>query len=250
VLRSFPEREGFLGHQYLGIVHLPGRFTVAALRFRALPGAPPLSLLRVGVRDAETGRGRGVSIVSGYLSDEVRLAEAAGTPDVTLFEVRRGLGPARVVEALRRLPDARHVAVALRSPTRLGVDSRKEALADARDVRGVTLPPRSRASPAVVARSRGGRLVVRAVGPGLLVVTEGWVPGWTASLDGSPARVLRVNGDRLAVVLGAGAHRVVLRYRVPGLRAGTALAALGALCLALLHLRERRARPAPPAAGV
>jgi uncharacterized membrane protein YfhO len=101
-----------------------------------------------------------------------------------------------------------------------------------------------------VARSRGGRLVVRAVGPGLLVVTEGWVPGWTASLDGSPARVLRVNGDRLAVVLGAGAHRVVLRYRVPGLRAGTALAALGALCLALLHLRERRARPAPPAAGV
>jgi hypothetical protein len=250
VLRSFPAAGGFPGHQYLGVLPLPGRFTVAALRFRARPGAPPLSLLRVGLRDAETGRGRGVSIVSGYLSDEVRLAEAAGTPNVTLFEVRRGLGPARVVETLRRLPDAEHVAAALRSPTRLGVDSGREALADARDVRGVTLPPRSHASPAVVARSRGGRLVVRAVGPGLLVVTEGWVPGWTASVDGSPARVLRVNGDRLAVVLEAGAHRIALRYRVPGLRAGTALAALGALSLALVHVRERRARPAPPAAGV
>jgi hypothetical protein len=252
VLRSFPVREGFLGHEYLGVLPLPGRFTVVALRFRALPGAPPLSLLRLGLRDAETGRARGVSIVSGYLSDQVRLAEAAGTPRVTLFEVRRGLGPARVVEALRRVPDARHVADLLRSPTRLGVDSRREALADAHDVVGVTLPSGSRASPAVVARSRAGRLVVRAVGPGLLVVTEGWSPGWTASLDGVPARVLRVNGDRLAVVLGAGAHRLVLRYRGPGLRAGVALAALGVFALVLLHRRERRARlrHRPPAAMV
>jgi hypothetical protein len=252
VFRSFPEPQGFLGHQYLGVLPLPGRFTVAALRFRALPGAPPLSVLRVGLHDGETGRGHGVSVVSGYLSDEVRLGEAAGTPRVTLFEVRRGLGPARVVERLRRLPDAEHVAEALRSPTRLGVDSRREALAAVGDVRGVTLPPGSRASPAVVARSSGGRLVVRALGPGLLVVTEGWLPGWTASLDGRPTRVLRVNGDRLAVVLAAGAHRIVLRYRAPGLAAGTALAALGALALAILHIRERRARsrPAPPTTGV
>ena len=54
---SFRAREGFPGHQYLGVLRLPGRFAVASLRFRAWPGAPPLWLLRAGLRDAETGRG-------------------------------------------------------------------------------------------------------------------------------------------------------------------------------------------------
>ena len=37
---SFPAREGFTGHQYLGVLRLPGRFAVSSLRFRAWPGAP------------------------------------------------------------------------------------------------------------------------------------------------------------------------------------------------------------------
>jgi hypothetical protein len=242
VLRSFPVREGFTGHQYLGILRLPGRFAVVGLRFRAWPGAPPLWLLRVGLRDAETGRAAGVGLTAGYLSDTVRLQAAAATPRVTLFEVRRGVGPARVVESLRRLPDADRVADFLRSPTRLGVDSGREALAVEGDVEGVTLPGASRSSEAMVARVGGGRVVVRAGGPGLLVVSEGWDPGWRAWVDREPRRVLRVNGDRLGVVLGEGTHRVVLRHRARGLRVGLALCLLGAAGLAVGALRERLRR--------
>jgi hypothetical protein len=239
ILRSFPVRGGFTGHQYLGVLRLPGRFAVVALRFRAWPDAPPLWLLRVGLRDAETGRTSGVGLTSGYLSDNVRLRSAAATPWVTLFEVRRGIGPARVVESLRRLPDAERLADFLRAPTRLGVDSAREALALERDVEGVTLPGASRSSEAVVARASGGRLVVRAGGPGLLVVGEGWDPGWRAWVDRNPRPVLRVNGDRIGVVLGEGTHRIVLRHHARGLGVGLALALLGAAGLVVAAARER-----------
>jgi hypothetical protein len=238
---SFPAREGFPGHQYLGVLRLPGRFAVASLRFRAWPGAPPLWLLRVGLRDAEAGRGVGLSVASAYVSDEVRLAEAAGTPLVSLFEVRRGIGAAWVVESLRRLPDQARLLDVLRAPTRLGVDARREALVTEEDALGVELPPGSRSSAADVARAAGARLVVRAAGPGLLVVGEGFDPGFSARVDGRAAPVLRVNGDRMGVVLDAGTHRVALTHRARGLGTGLALAALaaGGLVSALVAGRRR-----------
>jgi hypothetical protein len=239
---SFPAREGFTGHQYLGVLRLPGRFAVVSLRFRAWPGAPPLWLLRAGLRDTETGRGVGLSMASAYVSDEVRLGEAAGTPLVSLFEVRRGIGPAWVVESLRRLPDESRLMDFLRAPTRLGVDARREALAAEEDVRGVALRPDSRSSPADLARAVGGRVVVRAAGPGLLVLGEGFDPGFSARVDGRPAPVLRVNGDRTGVVLEEGTHRVVLTHRARGLGAGLALAALaGAALVAAFFTRSRAA---------
>jgi hypothetical protein len=244
VLQSFATPQGFEGHQYLGVLRLPGRFTVLSLRVRGMPGAPPLWLLRAGLRDAETGQGRGVSLVSGYLSEEARLAEAADTPLVTLFQVRRGISPARVVESVRVLPDAHAVADALASPTRLGVDSSREALADAGDVGRLVLPPGSRSSPAVLARARGGRLVVQASGPGLLVVGRGWDRGWRARVDDARAEALRVNGDRIGIVLEAGTHRVVLHHRAPGFAPGLALAAIAALALGAAWVAEGRRRRA------
>jgi len=159
---------------------------------------------------------------------------------VSLFEVRRGIGPAWVVDSLRRLPDEARLLDILRAPTRLGVDARREALATAADARGVALPPGSRSSPADVARAVGGRLVVRAAGPGLLVVGEGFDPGFSARVDGRAAPVLRVNGDRMGVVLGAGTHRVVLTHRARGLGVGLALASLAAGGLAGAFLAGRR----------
>lgn len=239
---SFPAREGFTGHQYLGVLRLPGRFAVASLRFRAWPGAPPLWLLRAGLRDTETGRGVGLSVASAYMSDEVRLGEAAGTPLVSLFEVRRGIGPAWVVESLRRVADESRLMDFLRAPTRFGVDARREALGTEEDVRGVVLPPNSRSSPADLTRAVGGRVVVRAAGPGLLVLGEGFDPGFSARVDGRPAPVLRVNGDRTGVVLEEGTHRVVLIHRARGLGTGLALAALAAAALvAALFTRSRAA---------
>jgi uncharacterized membrane protein YfhO len=91
-----------------------------------------------------------------------------------------------------------------------------------------------------VALAVGGRRVVRAAGPGLLVVGEGFDPGFSARVDGRAARILRVNGDRMGVVLEAGTHRVVLTHRARGLGAGLALAALAAFGLVGALLAGRR----------
>jgi hypothetical protein len=223
------------------VLKLPARYAVRSLRFRALPGAPPLRVVRAGLYDSESGRATGLTTAAAFVSDEVRLAEAAATPLVTLFEVRRGIGPAWVVDSLRVLPDAAGVLEVLRAPTRLGLDTRREAVAAAGDVAGITLPSGSRAGPAFVTRAAGARIALRAPGPGLLVVGEGFDPGFAARVDGVPARVLRVNGDRIGVVLQEGVHRVVLTHQARGLVAGLVAAALAALGLLLARAaREPR----------
>ncbi len=234
---TFTTGQGVTGNQYLAALRLPGRFAVRSLRFRAMQDAPPLRVVRAGLYDAETSRGIGLSTAAAFVSDEVRLAEAAGTPLVSLFEVRRGIGPAWVVESLRRLPDAERVLDVLRAPTRLGVDTRREAIAAEADVRGVTLPPSSRSQAADVARAAGGRIVVRAAGPGLLVIGEGYDAGFSARVDGATAEVLRVNGDRVGIVLQDGTHRIVLTHRARGFLVGLWIAALTLLGLVGAALR-------------
>ena len=84
-----------------------------------------------------------------------------------------------------------------------------------------------------------GWIDVRAEGPGLLVVTDAWDPGWRARLDDAPARVVRVDHGEMAVVMPEGRHRVTFAYHPRGLGAGIALAAVGAAALGLLARRSR-----------
>jgi len=109
----------------------------------------------------------------------------------------------------------------------------------AEDALGVELPAGSRSSRAELAREVGGRLEIRAEGPGLLVVTEGFDPGWSGEVDERPTRLLRVNGGVMGVVLPPGTHRIVLSYRARGLVAGTLLATLAALGLMGATLRRQ-----------
>lgn len=221
-----------------GAVPLGGRYSVDGVWLERLAGPGRLTIQRLGLLDGTTGRSTAASLASGYLSDAVYFREAAATPLVRLFEIPGGLGRARVVETLRRVPDEEAVLRTLRLPTFAGFDSRREALVIAADAEGVVVPDGSRGSRAEVVRGQGGRIELRAVGPGVLVVTEGWDPGWTVRVDDAPARRLRLNGIHMGVVLGPGAHRVLLRYRCPGLGAGLALAGLGAAGLALVRRRS------------
>jgi hypothetical protein len=85
----------------------------------------------------------------------------------------------------------------------------------------------------------------------LLVVAESYHPGWRVSVDGTEARVLRVNGDFLGVTVGAGAHEVELRFAPRSFTigcwtslAGSAIAA--AVALAGRGMRLRLFRPTTP----
>lgn len=106
--------------------------------------------------------------------------------------------------------------------------------------------PRGRCA---VASHRPERIALRCetAGPALAVVSEQWAPGWTATIDGTPAEVLRADLVLRAVRLPPGRHDVLFSYRTPGLATGAALGAAGwsaviALGAALRFRGRRRSR--------
>jgi len=79
--------------------------------------------------------------------------------------------------------------------------------------------------------------------PGLLVVNDTMLDGWTATVNGVAAPIVEVNGLVRGVWLEAGTHRVAMRYVPPGLVAGAlvSFAALAAVA-GLAWLARRSAR--------
>jgi len=90
------------------------------------------------------------------------------------------------------------------------------------------------------------RIALRAIAPrgGLLVSTERYAAGWTARVDGHPARVERVNLYFVGVEVPAGEHDVVLTFRAGPYWTLAAVAAATALLASIagivLELRARR----------
>ncbi|MBA3643324.1 MAG: YfhO family protein [Chloroflexia bacterium] len=82
-------------------------------------------------------------------------------------------------------------------------------------------------------------LRTRTDAPGLLVLSEGYDPGWRAEIDGEPAPVLVANHALRAVSLPAGEHTVRLRYAPPALRWGIAISLGGYLTLGILLVTFR-----------
>jgi hypothetical protein len=97
-------------------------------------------------------------------------------------------------------------------------------------------------SPAIVRRDGPTRIEVmtETTAPGLLVLAESCFPGWTASVDHRPVRILCANVLTRAVELPPGRHVVRFDYRAPGLAAGLAATAGALAACALLLARARR----------
>ena len=89
------------------------------------------------------------------------------------------------------------------------IDVATEALVD----EPVDLEP-GPAGTAVVQRFAPGAIEIAVQAPTrqLLVVAESFHEGWRARVDGAEARVLRVNGDFMGVVVAPGAHAVQLHF--------------------------------------
>jgi uncharacterized membrane protein YfhO len=81
--------------------------------------------------------------------------------------------------------------------------------------------------------------------PKMLFFTLPYDRGWTATVDGMPAELLRVNIGFTGLPLPAGEHVVELRYRPPLLRVGLLISIISTGCFAFLIWRARR-RPRHP----
>lgn len=94
-------------------------------------------------------------------------------------------------------------------------------------------------------------VVVDARRPAVLVLSQAWAQGWSATVDGRPAPVVRADGIVSGVPVPAGTHRVELAHRAPGLRAGVAISAATLVLLVGLSARSRTTsgRPGRPSSS-
>ncbi len=117
-----------------------------------------------------------------------------------------------------------------------------------RDLGGQVPEPSARQ--AAVTEWRPGRMRVAISGDATqdeyLLVSENWYPDWKATVDGTPAPVLRANNTLLSVVLPAGAREVVFEFDSKSYRRGRAISLISLVGVAAIFagsvVRRRRGR--------
>jgi hypothetical protein len=160
-----------------------------------------------------------------------------------VYERATPLPRAFVVPELRVCADDAQVLAGLLDP---GFAPRSRALVTAADASPLLpLPPAAaNVPPRAVAFVRDHpsdvELEVAAGAGPWLVLADTWLPGWSVTVDGADAPMLRVNHAQRLVRLPPEACRVRFVYRAPGLALGLALA--GFATLVLLGLAVRRLR--------
>ncbi len=70
--------------------------------------------------------------------------------------------------------------------------------------------------------------------PGMVILSDNWFPGWSATVDGRPARLWEADTVIRGVEVPAGAHRIEMRYRPLSVRLGAWMLALSLAGLAAL----------------
>jgi hypothetical protein len=98
----------------------------------------------------------------------------------------------------------------------------------------------SASHPATIATYTPERVSLTAEGPGYLLLTDAYYPGWTATVDGSPAAILRADLMFRAVALPAGTHTVEFRYEPLSVRIGLWISGITILVLGIGLIVLRR----------
>jgi hypothetical protein len=237
----------------------------------AKDGAPPprIAADRSLVRE-NAGMAIGFSTYSGYVNPPLRrvwnyLLVASGTPwpATDFIQLPRSAEPglrgdttmsiaadvedrARLL-VLRPSPDPRAYLVQSAAPAP-GWPAAEERMARGFDVHSTALVedggqafasgPAGRGAQGSARITRFGNealaVSVDAPVPSLLVLGEAWYPGWRATVNGSEAPVIPVNGWMRGVRVPAGGSEVVLRFSPRSVRAGMAASLLGLFLIGFL----------------
>jgi hypothetical protein len=164
--------------------------------------------------------------------------------DATIFRNPRAAPRAFVPAVVEVVPDAASAHATLAGG---GFHAGRAIVVEA-DRAGAAAPAWSGGArgTARIVRERNAAVTLRATldRPGVVVLADQLLDGWSVRVDGRPAAPLRVNAVLRGVAVDAGTHSVEWTYRVPGLRAGAALSgATLALLIAVAafpRLRRRR----------
>jgi hypothetical protein len=174
-----------------------------------------------------------------------------GMWDGSRFVIQRNASAmprAYVVPRATVLPDHRDVVLSALA----GLDPRQSVVMTADPLAGLRPGTRQAFAAAEWTSTDPDRpaLLVTTQAPGLLVVADSWMPGWTATMNGRPARVLRGNyAQRVIPIPEPGRHVIVMEYHPPGLVLGCVLSVGSVLAwvvlIALRVVGRYRARSDP-----
>ncbi|HSM09917.1 MAG TPA: hypothetical protein VLA33_13015 [Gemmatimonadota bacterium] len=161
---------------------------------------------------------------------------------IRLYEVPDPLPRAYVAEGWETVTDP---SAALYRALQPDWPSRRVALEEMPDAAAADGRPAGRLVAATWEPERI-RLIARSSEPAVLVLLDRWYPGWKATVNGEPARLLRANGVFRAVEIPAGQADVEFVYAPRSLAIGGWLSALGVVACLLLWgwLRRREGRSA------
>jgi hypothetical protein len=248
---------------------------------------PPGSFRIFPVDEFQSNRFAGFSIASvgGYHAAKTRLfqdlydtREVAALPWLRVLNVRfivarqafqpaPGItqvyqGPGGIVyENALALPRATVVGkVEVVTPARAIIDSIAHGRFDAAQVAfmdrdpGLALGPVDGATATIASYGLHDVAIdVDTPGPGLLRLADLWYPEWSATVNGTPAEILRVDYLLRGVPVPAGKSRVEFHYRPSAIARGLTLSLVSlAVILALIGFgawRDRKRPVAAPAAG-
>jgi hypothetical protein len=189
-------------------------------------------------------------LTDGYYPDTTGGVVLRHDGSVKVYEIQGAIPRAYVVHRVRPVRDDATALAFLRAADFF--DPRSEA------VWSEPPPYPALAQPAVpdsVTRIRydlnGSEYLVSTAAPGLFVQADQFDPDWSATVDGKPARIHRVNYLMRGIVVPPGVHRIRLRYMPEALTAGIKVSVASAVLALLLGLagiwqlwRTRRARRA------
>ncbi|HEU4701953.1 MAG TPA: hypothetical protein VFS37_05665 [Conexibacter sp.] len=155
--------------------------------------------------------------------------------DATIFRNPRAAPRAFVPAQVETVPDA---ATANATLADSAFDASRTVVVE-QDQPGHPLTGARGSARIVAERNAAVTLRARLDRPGVVVLADQLLDGWSVRVDGRPARPLRVNAVLRGVAVDAGTHTIEWRYRVPGLRAGVALSSAAALLLLAVALAPR-----------
>ena len=254
VYRSYPVTRGDVrcsGHDYAARLSLPASIPVKRIEIQWTGGAAAtLSLKKISLLDESAGNSLPVVPVAGSLADTTRWRHVT---DINFENSGYGaikpedVGEAGVYENLRARPRVWLVGKVLtvtEEEALSALHSSRLADGSAFDPAQVALveepldfPAQSldREATARVRHLSDGRMEVetRANAPAFLITSDVFYPGWQATVDGAPARLLRADYALRGLPVPAGTHTVRFEFRPRSFYRGAFVSAASSLLLLL-----------------
>lgn len=192
------------------------------------------------------------------LPDSTRYPHPALVPlharGVSAFAVRDPLPRAWLVRRTRRVEGAQRALAALSAPDfdprRVAIVSGSSGLGEELPLPGTVNPGKSSLLDPITRSPSAGRFeadVDAGEEPAFLVWSATFYPGWTATVDGRPARIERANHAFTGVVVPPGRHTIIFEYRPFVIRLAIYLSLLAGAVIAFglgvgIFHRQRRSR--------